>query len=53
MSDEKHEAEQPRKHSEQPAEGNRSQDPTDSGIHSQAPAEGADTEGTEGEAERN
>jgi hypothetical protein len=41
MSDEKHN-EQPRHHSEQPAEGKPSQNPSDTGIHPQAPAEGAD-----------
>ncbi|MCW2134912.1 hypothetical protein [Arthrobacter sp. VKM Ac-2550] len=34
----------PREHSEMPAEGERPQRPTDSGQHPQAPAEGADAE---------
>lgn len=36
--------EEPREHSEQPAEGDKSQDPSDTGTHSQDPAEGSDPE---------
>lgn len=44
MSNESQYEGEPRQHTEQPAEGKPSQDPADTGIHSQDPAEGADTE---------
>lgn len=44
MSEEPHSEEEPREHTEQPAEGDRSQDPADTGTHSQDPVEGGDTE---------
>lgn len=52
MSEESQNEQQPREHTEQPAEGDRSRDPADTGTHSQDPAEGADsdaeTSGTDG-----
>lgn len=44
MSEETESGNEPRHHTEQPAEGDRSQDPADTGVHPQDPAEGADTE---------
>ncbi|GAA2175238.1 hypothetical protein GCM10009784_16750 [Arthrobacter parietis] len=53
MSEEPQHEEVPREHSEQPAEGDRAQNPADTGTHSQDPAEGADsgpeTNGTDAE----
>lgn len=44
MSENPQAEEEPREHSEQPAEGDRSQDPSDTGTHSQDPAEGSDVD---------
>lgn len=43
MSEESQYEEEPREHTEQPAEGDRSSNPADTGTHSQDPAEGADS----------
>lgn len=44
MSEESQNEQEPREHTEQPAEGDRSSDPADTGTHSQDPAEGPDSE---------
>lgn len=41
MSENAQTEEEPREHSEQPAEGDRAQDPADTGTHAQDPAEGS------------
>ncbi|WP_323958813.1 hypothetical protein [Arthrobacter sp. JZ12] len=53
MGEEKQSEDQPRTHTEQPAEGDRSQTPVDSGVHPQEPAEGADPDAEENGPEGN
>jgi hypothetical protein len=53
MSENAGHEEEPREHSEQPAEGDRTRDPADTGAHAQDPAEGTDPDPGESGTSRN